>query len=137
MDLGVAVHLGGRGEQEAGLLLLGQAEGVEGADGADLEGLDRQREVVDRARRAREVQDQVDVTDHVDVVGDVDPDEAEAVVPDEVGEVVDRPRGEVVEGDDLVTTGDQSLAQVGPEEPGPAGDDGTHPLLAPLSRCRG
>jgi hypothetical protein len=59
MDEGVAVDLGGGGEQEARALGLGQAEGVVGAQRADLEGLDRQFEVVDGAGGRGEVEDVV------------------------------------------------------------------------------
>ena len=61
MDLGVAVDLAGRGDQEAGALPLGDAEHVVGAVGADLERVQRQPQVVDRARRRGEVVDEVDV----------------------------------------------------------------------------
>ena len=60
MDLGVAVDLGGAGQQEAGVLGLGQAERVVRAERADLERRDRVRQVVDRAGGAGEVEDVVD-----------------------------------------------------------------------------
>ena len=40
VDERVAVHLAGRGQEEAGALVLGQAERVVGAEAADLQGLD-------------------------------------------------------------------------------------------------
>ena len=61
VDLGVAVDLAGRGDQEAGALELGDPEHVVGAVGADLERVQRQPQVVDRARRRGEVVDEVDV----------------------------------------------------------------------------
>ena len=85
----VAVDLGGRGQEEARALRLGQAERVVRAERADLQGLDRELEVVDRAGRAGEVQDVVDRP--VDVrsdVGDVVLDELEARVAGEVRDVV-------------------------------------------------
>ena len=39
VHLGVTIHLGGGGQQEAGLHSLGQAKHVEGADGVGLDGL--------------------------------------------------------------------------------------------------
>ena len=60
MHLRVAVHLARRGEQEAGPLHLREAEGVVGAVRADLQRLQRQPQVVDRARRAGQVVDEVD-----------------------------------------------------------------------------
>ena len=67
VDLGVAVDLGGRRQEEPGVLGLGQAQGVVGAERADLEGLDRELEVVDRAGRGGEVQHAVERPVDVDV----------------------------------------------------------------------
>jgi hypothetical protein len=47
VHLGVAVHLGRRGQQEPRVLGPGQAEGVQRADGTDLERLERHPQVVD------------------------------------------------------------------------------------------
>ena len=47
MDEGIAVDLGGGGEQDPRLLGLGHAERVVGAQAADLEGLNGQLQVVD------------------------------------------------------------------------------------------
>ena len=52
VDVGVAVDLGGGGEEEARPLALGQAEGVVRPQRPDLEGGDGQLEVVDRRGRA-------------------------------------------------------------------------------------
>ena len=60
MDLRVAVDLGGRRDQEARAVLLGQPERVVRAVGADLERVQRQPQVVDRRRRRGEVVDEVD-----------------------------------------------------------------------------
>ncbi len=60
VHLRVAVHLARRGEQEARALHLREAERVVRPVRADLERLQRQPQVVDRARRAREVVDEVD-----------------------------------------------------------------------------
>ncbi len=51
VDQGVAVDLGGRGEQDARALVPGQAERLVGAERADLHGLDRPAQVVDRRGR--------------------------------------------------------------------------------------
>ena len=56
VDLRVAVDLAGRGQEEAGVLGLGQAERVVRAEAADLQRLDRHLEVVLRRGRAGEVQ---------------------------------------------------------------------------------
>ena len=60
MDLGVAVALGGRGVQEAGVVFAGEVEGVDGAGRADQEGLRAETVVVDRAGGRGEVEDEVD-----------------------------------------------------------------------------
>ena len=61
VHLGVAVHLGGRGEEHARGDALREAEHVERALGARLDRLDRVVLVVRRARGAREVVDLVDL----------------------------------------------------------------------------
>ena len=60
MNLRIAVHLARRREQEARPLQLGEAEHVVCPVGAHLERVERQAQVVDRARRARQVEDEVD-----------------------------------------------------------------------------
>jgi hypothetical protein len=69
--LGVAVDLGGRGQEVAGLLGLGQAERVVGAERADLERLDGELEVVDRRCGGGEVEDDVDRTADLERLRDV------------------------------------------------------------------
>ena len=121
MDFGVAVDLAGRGDEEAGALPLRDPEHVVGAVGADFERVQRQPQVVDRARRRGEVVDEVDVLGDVDVGGDVDVTEVERLVTD-VGDVLQRPGLEVVEADHPVPVAEQPLAEMGPEEAGAAGD---------------
>ena len=60
VHLGVAVDLARGGDQEAGAVLLGQAERVVGAVRADLQRVQRQPQVVDRRGRRGEVVDEVD-----------------------------------------------------------------------------
>ena len=135
VHLRVAVDLGGRGEHETGVLVAGQAQGVQRADRPHLQRLDRHAEVVDGRRRAGEVQDEVDRAADVDVVGDVRPDQPEAGVGSEVRDVLRGAGEEVVEADDLVATVEQRLAQVGAEEPRAAGDDGTGHALTRARRA--
>ena len=71
VHLRVAVHLARRREQEARALHLREAERVVRAVRADLERLQRQPQVVDRARRAREVVDEVDRLVDLDVLRQV------------------------------------------------------------------
>ena len=60
VHLRIAVDLARRGQEEAGALELRQPERVVRPVRADLQRLQRQPQVVDRARRAREVVDEVD-----------------------------------------------------------------------------
>ncbi len=57
-------------------------------------------------------------------------DEREAGASEEVLDVGDRPRHQVVDGDDLVASVEQPLAQVRAEEAGAAGDDDATAALA-------
>ena len=116
----VAVDLGGRRQEQAGTLELGQAERVVRAVGAHLEGVQRQAQVVDGGGRAGEVEDVVHPAFDVDELGQVDVAEVEAVVAD-VLDVLQRPRVEVVEAHDLVILGEQALTQVRAQESGSAG----------------
>ena len=123
MHLRVAVDLARRGEQEARALELGEAERVVRPVRADLERLQRQAQVVDRARRAREVVDEVDRL--------VDPDRVRQVVREE-DELVrcgcarcsraSRSRG--CRRRSPGGPGEQRVAEVRAEEAGTAGDDG-------------
>ena len=101
MHLRVAVHLARRGEQEARPLHLGEAERVVRAVRADLERLQRQPQVVDRARRAREVVDEVDRLVDLDVLRQVVREEDEGVAA-QMLDVGERARLEVVDADDAV-----------------------------------
>src|SRR5207253_5554881 len=71
VDLGIAVDLGGGGQQEAGALGLGQAQAVVRAQAAHLQGLDGDAEVVDGRGGAGEVEDQVEGPLEVDGARDV------------------------------------------------------------------
>ena len=68
VDVRVAVDLARRGEQEARAVRLGQPEHVVRAVGADLERVQRQAQVVDRARRAGEVEHAIDRLGDLQVV---------------------------------------------------------------------
>ena len=121
----VAVDLGRRCEHEARLLRHRQAERVVGAERADLQRLNRQLEVVDRARGTRPVQDEVHGSVDVDVAGDVVADEFE-VAAAEVGEVGEVAREQVVDADDGMAAIEERFAEVRSDESGGAGDDGSH-----------
>ena len=118
----VAVDLGGRRQHEPRALGLGEAQGLVRAEGAHLQRLNRQFEVVDRARRARPVQDDIHGAVHVDVVGDVvfDEDEVPAAQVGDVGQIAGQ---KVVDADHRVAAIEQRLGEVRPDEPGGTGDD--------------
>ena len=118
----VAVDLARGRRQEARAVGLGQPEHVVRAVGADLERVQRQAQVVDGARRAGEVQHQVDRLVDLEVLDEVVLDEHELVVA-QVLDVRQRPRLEVVDAEHAVAAAKQSFAKVGAEKPGPAGDD--------------
>ena len=96
MDQRIAVDLGGGGEQESRPVLPRQPQCVDGADRADLERLDRELEVVDRARRGGEVQHRVHRAAHVQVLRHVVADEPEPGILDQVGHVGRGPGAEVI-----------------------------------------
>ena len=126
VDLRIAVDLGGRGEDEAGAVLLRQAEHVVGAVGADLERVQRQPQVVDRARRRGEVIDEVDRLVDEERLGEVVLDEEVAVVAD-VLDVLQRPRVEVVDADHAVTLAEKVVGHMRAEKAGAAADQaGAH-----------
>ena len=120
VHLRIAVDLARRGEQEPRALHLGEAERVVRAVRADLERLQRQAQVVDRARRAREVVDEVDRLRDLDVLRQVVRQEDERVAA-EMLDVGERARLEVVDADHPVAPAEQRLAEVGAEEAGAAG----------------
>ena len=126
VDLRIAVDLGGRREQVARTLGLGQAQRLVGAQRADLERRDGLLQVVDRTRRAGKVENPVHRALDVDEAGDVVLDELEGRVADQVGDVVRRPGDEVVHPDHLVPLGDEPVAEMGAQEAGGAGDEDTH-----------
>ena len=78
VDLGIAVDLRRAGQQEPGVLRLGQPERVVGSQRADLERRDRMRQVIDGAGRAGEMQDVVHRAVDLDRLGDVVLDEPES-----------------------------------------------------------
>src|SRR6185503_16196226 len=94
-----------------------------------LEGRDGQLLVVHGARRAREVQYVVDRAGDVDVVGDVELDETEALGPEPLDVVTGAGR-EVVEAQDLGPLVEQELAQVRADEPRAPGHQHAHGRLA-------
>ena len=135
MHEGIAVDLGGRGEQESRALGLGDAERVVRTEGADLQRLDRQLEIVEGRCGAREVQDPVEVPVESDVLGDVVLDEGETAPRLDGGEVVTGSGDEVVHADDVPALAEEKLAEVRADESRSARDQ--HPHREPYVRRKG
>ena len=126
MDERIAVHLGGGRKEEPRALRLGDAQRIERAQRAHLERLDRQLEIIDRARGRGEVQHAVEIAGDVRELGDVVAHEREALVPGEVRDVVWAPSDEVVEADDRMAVAKKSVAEVRAEEAGGARYQNSH-----------
>ena len=135
VDLRVAVHLAGRGLQDPRLDPLGQAEHVDRAVHAGLGRLHRVVLVVDRAGRAGQVVDLVDLD--VEREGHVVAHQLEHRVAHQVGDVALGAGEVVVDAQHVVAVGEQPLAQVRAEEAGAAGDQHRRPCSRPAQRAVG
>ena len=120
VDLRVAVDLAGGGLQDPRLHPLGQAQHVDRAVHAGLGRLHRVVLVVDRAGRAGQVVDLVDLD--VEREGHVVAHQLEHRVAQQVRDVALAAGEVVVDAEHVVALGQQPLAQVRPEEAGAAGD---------------
>src|SRR2546421_9559291 len=104
----IAVHFGGRCEEESRTFRLREAEGLMGTERSHLQRLDGQFQVVHRAGRAREVEHALEWPLHFDEVGHVVEDELEVRVALEMLEVGSVPRDEVVHPDHPVAQRERS-----------------------------
>ena len=66
------------------------------------------------------MQDVIQPTLHVQVLGHVVLDEPKRVIPEKMGDVVHAARDQIVNADHLVAFPDQSVTQMRSEKPGPA-----------------
>src|SRR5207247_11239465 len=80
---------------------LRQRERVDGADAIDLESLDGVSQVISRACRRCEMQNEVDRTVDGEQLHDIPPQESEAAVSFEVSEVAGDPGKKVVDPNDI------------------------------------
>ena len=80
MLLRIAINFRRAGEEEPRTLSLGQSERVVGAQRANLERLDRQFQVVDRARGRGEVHHAIHTTVDLNVLRDVVLDQVESTI---------------------------------------------------------
>src|SRR5258707_14150351 len=132
MDERVAIDFRRGSEQEASVLGFGEAERFVRAEGADLERLDRQLQVVDRAGWGGKVQEGVDGAFNVNEGSNVVLDEEEPLTAGQVLNVGSVAGDEVVHGDNIMTLGQETVAQVRPKKTGAAGDEYPH---GNLPRC--
>ena len=102
---------------------------------AGLERVERQAQVVDRARQRRQVVDEVERLVHVDLLAHVVVDEREGVVT-QVLDVRERARLEVVQTENAMALCQERLAEVGAEEPGATGDEGRRHRARCYRPCR-
>ena len=119
----VAVHLAGGGEDEPRALELREPERVVRAVRADLQRVQRQAQVVDRAGRRGEVEDEVHGLGKLDVRGHVVVHERERVIAD-VLDVREGSGVEVIDADHPMPLREQMLTQVRPEETSASGHHG-------------
>ena len=125
----LAVDLGGRGEHDELLFLVGVLQHHLGAVHVGLDGVDRLFDDQLDADGGGEMKDHVAAIDELGeqtlVVDGVD----EVLEPGtslEMRDVVERPGRQVVEDQDLVALREQGVGEVGADEPGSAGNQGTH-----------
>ena len=116
MDLGIAVDLAGRGQQEPRAMELREPQRVMGPVRAHLQRVQRQPQVVDRRRRRGEVVDEVDRLVHEERLDDVVVHVRELGHAD-VFDVGEGPRLEVVDADHPMAASEQLIAEMRSEEP--------------------
>jgi hypothetical protein len=112
MDERVAIALGSRGEEEGGLLGLGEAERIMGAVGADLESGDGVLEVIDRAGWRGEMEDVMDVIREEDEVRDIVLDELVVIIAGEVLDIGGGAGQEIIDADDAEALLEEAVGKV-------------------------
>ncbi len=134
MDLRVAIHLAGRGEQVARPLRHGKPQGVVRAERPHFEGLDRQIEVIHRAGGRGKVQHGIQWPLHMDIVCNVLSHECKVLVGFQVGNVAQVTRHQVVHCHHIVPLGQEAVHQMGAQEASTACDQYSHgcPYTKPL-----
>ena len=120
VDLGVAVHLRGRRQKDAGSGAFGQPQHVDRTQDRRLGRLHRVTLVEHRRRRTGQVVDLVDLDEQRE--GQIVPQELEPGIGQQVMDAAAGRRVEVVHTQDFGAGGQQRLAQVAADEPGAAGD---------------
>ena len=128
----IAIDLGGRGEQKPRLFRHRQTQRLVRAERADLERLDRELEVIDRARGAREVQHAVEGAVDRDEGRDVLAVELEVGIVGDVGEVGGIAGELVVHPEDPVSRGQEAVNEMRSEESGRPRYEDAHPSGRPM-----
>ena len=123
MDLGVSVHLTGGREHITRVVRVGKRERLERPDAIDLERLDWMVQIVARAGRRREVQDQIKVILDGERRRDVLLYESESTISAKMFQIPCHPGEQIVDPDDTPLLRDEAVAEVRAEEPGRPGDE--------------
>src|SRR5512138_558849 len=97
-----------------------------GAERADLQRLDRQLEIIEGRRGAREMQHPIDGPLELDVLRDVVLDECKSAAIAELREILARAGDEVVHADDVAPVLQQEFAEVRADEARRARDEYAH-----------
>jgi len=82
------------------------------AERTHFEDLDGDACKVHRARGRGKMHDRIDLSSHIDVIGDVVMDELESPLPGEVCDVIDRSSNQVIHRNHLVTICQQTVTQM-------------------------
>ena len=109
-----------------------QFKAVAGALAADGKGLQRKRKVVRRRCRARQIEHTRHRSVHRDPHRNIGLDEGEPVVVGQMSDVGPAPGREVVDADDLVTAGEELVAEMGAEESRATEDSDASAHLRPI-----
>ena len=133
----VAIHLAGRGLENARAAAPGEIEHVDGAVHGGLHGLHGVVLVVDRARRAGEVEDAVHL--QAQRLRHIVADELEIRLAQKMGDIRLGAGEQVVEADDIRALGHQAFAKMRTDESRPSGNEHAvgvmlHPSVAAFPR---
>ena len=112
MDLGIAVDLRGRGEQEDRLLGAGEAEHVVGAQGADFERRNRVIGVIDGRCGRGKVQDGIDGAVEIERFADIVLNRLEGAVAAQLSDIGRHPGDKVIDADHPPAVADQPVTGV-------------------------
>jgi hypothetical protein len=116
MDHGIPIYLRSRGLKDLGLEPFRQPQHVDGTVNVHLGGLNRVVLIVDRRRRTSQVVDLIDL--HIKRKGNVVANEFKIRIPYQRSDISLGPRIEIVDTEDIVSILEETLAEMGAQEPG-------------------